>query len=114
MIPGETKHFISGSADNSLRFWDCETATTLSKYETKTAVRACGFSYSGTSIMMTTDRQMGHDCFIFIYDIREGILTDFVLSTFAKVRCGVLVFRYSGVSGTVVQKFLMFLDEFMK
>ena len=79
MIPGETKHFISGSADNSLRFWDCETATTLSKYETKTAVRACGFSYSGTSIMMTTDRQMGHDCFIFIYDIREGIFTDFVL-----------------------------------
>ena len=79
LIPGETKHFISGSADNSLRFWDCETATTLSKYETKTAVRACGFSYCGTSIMMTTDRQMGHDCFIFIYDIREGIFTDFVL-----------------------------------
>ena len=98
MVPGETKHFISGSADNSLRFWDCETATTLCKYETKTAVRACGFSYCGKMIMMTTDRQMGHDCFIFIYDIREGMFAGFVLCTFAKVKSGVSVFRGSGIS----------------
>ncbi|PFX20958.1 Eukaryotic translation initiation factor 3 subunit I [Stylophora pistillata] len=71
-VDWETKHFISGSADNSLRFWDCETATTLSKYETKTAVRACGFSYCGQKVMMTTDRQMGHDCILMLYDIREG------------------------------------------
>ncbi|KAL9980690.1 hypothetical protein ACROYT_G009309 [Oculina patagonica] len=71
-VDWETRHFISGSADNSLRFWDCETATTLSKYETKTAVRACGFSYCGSKVMMTTDRQMGHDCVLMLYDIREG------------------------------------------
>ena len=50
--------------------------------------------------MMTTDRQMGHDCFIFIYDIREGMFAGFVLCTFAKVKSGVSVFRGSGISGS--------------
>ena len=41
----------------------------LSNIETRTAVRACNFSFSGHYIMFTTDKTMGHPCEIYIYDI---------------------------------------------
>jgi translation initiation factor 3 subunit I len=41
----------------------------LSNIETRTAVRACNFSFSGNYIMFTTDKTMGHPCEIYIYDI---------------------------------------------
>lgn len=63
---------MSGSADNSMRLWDCEQGTTISRLDTSTAVRTCGFSYCGNLIMFSTDRQMGHNCHIMMVDIRQG------------------------------------------
>ena len=39
--------------------------------ETKTAVRACGFSYGGKLVMYTTDKTMGFPCEISIFDITD-------------------------------------------
>lgn len=43
----------------------------LANIETKTAVRACNFSFSGRYIMFTTDKTMGHPCEIYIYDVTD-------------------------------------------
>ncbi|EDO47524.1 predicted protein [Nematostella vectensis] len=69
----DTTQFISGGADNCLRLWDCEKGVTLSKIETKSAVRTCGFSYGGNEIMLSTDRQMGQSCRILIFDVRDNM-----------------------------------------
>ena len=70
---GESTRFLSGAAVNSLRLWDTETGITLSKFETKSAVRTCGISFCGNKVMMSTDKQMGHECKLYIFDIREGL-----------------------------------------
>ena len=41
-------------------------------FETKSAVRTCGFSYSGQILMYSTDKAMGHGCEIAFYDTRDA------------------------------------------
>ncbi|XP_060083242.1 eukaryotic translation initiation factor 3 subunit I-like [Ylistrum balloti] len=67
----DTTYVLTASADNSCKLWDCQTGKMLSTMESKTAVRTCGFSYSGNLIMYTTDKTMGHPCEIHIYDIND-------------------------------------------
>ena len=43
----------------------------LSTIEMKNGVRTCGFSYSGNMIMFTTDKTMGKNCEIHIFDARD-------------------------------------------
>jgi len=69
----ETTRVCSGSADNSLILFDCETGQALAKIGTRSAVRTCNFSYSGTMLMYSTDRQMGHQCELTVVDVRELI-----------------------------------------
>ena len=69
---GTTSKVITGSADNSLRLWDTETGTQLGKYDTRSAVRTCAFSYCGNRVMFSTDKQMGHACEVFFCDIRDS------------------------------------------
>ena len=69
---GTSTKVITGSADNSLRLWDTETGTQLGKYDTRSAVRTCAFSYCGNRIMFSTDKQMGHACEILFCDIRDS------------------------------------------
>ena len=68
---GTTSKVITGSADNTLRLWDTETGTQLGKFDTRSAVRTCAFSYCGNRIMFSTDKQMGHACEILFCDIRD-------------------------------------------
>ncbi|CAG2206532.1 eukaryotic translation initiation factor 3 subunit I-like [Mytilus edulis] len=67
----DTTKVLTASADNTCRIWDCETGKQLANIETKTAVRACNFSFSGRYIMFTTDKTMGHPCEIYIYDVTD-------------------------------------------
>ncbi|GFO34080.1 eukaryotic translation initiation factor 3 subunit i [Plakobranchus ocellatus] len=68
----DTTKVLTGAADNKCKLWDCETGKQLSSLETKTAVRTCGFSYSGNLIMYSTDKTMGFPCEIHIFDVRDG------------------------------------------
>ena len=43
----------------------------LAELTTKSAVRTCGFSYGANTIMFSTDRTMGQECTVAIYDIRD-------------------------------------------
>ena len=63
---------LTGSADNTCRLWDCETGRQISVFETKTAVRSCGFASSSELIFITTDKQMGHECEIMMFDMSAG------------------------------------------
>jgi translation initiation factor 3 subunit I len=69
-VDWETKFFLSGAADNSIRLWDVSNGVMLNKIETKSAVRTCKFSYSGNLVAYTTDKQMGQPCIINIVDTR--------------------------------------------
>ncbi|XP_074641996.1 eukaryotic translation initiation factor 3 subunit I-like [Tubulanus polymorphus] len=72
----DTTRFMSGSADNTCRIWDCETGKNLGVLNTKTAVRSCGFSYSGKMLMYTTDKTMGHPCEIHLFDTEDAYQVD--------------------------------------
>ncbi|EDL24443.1 mCG4532, partial [Mus musculus] len=43
----DTKHVLTGSADNNCCLWDCETGKQLSLLKTNSAVRTCGFDFGG-------------------------------------------------------------------
>uniref|UniRef100_A0A3P8VP74 Serine-threonine kinase receptor-associated protein n=1 Tax=Cynoglossus semilaevis TaxID=244447 RepID=A0A3P8VP74_CYNSE len=68
---GDTKNVLTGSADNSCRLWDCETGKQLALLHTNSAVRTCGFDFSGNIIMFSTDKQMGYQCFMNFFDLRD-------------------------------------------
>lgn len=70
-VDWETKHFMSGAGDNSLKIWDCETGKEVANIQSNSSVRTCNFSYSGTMAAYSTDRAMGHQCEIFIIDTRN-------------------------------------------
>lgn len=67
----DSTRVMTGSADNTCKIWDVETGKQVHSITTKTAVRTCGFSYSGQYFMYTTDRTMGHPCEIHIYDVHD-------------------------------------------
>uniref|UniRef100_A0A3P9PU38 Eukaryotic translation initiation factor 3 subunit I n=1 Tax=Poecilia reticulata TaxID=8081 RepID=A0A3P9PU38_POERE len=67
----DTKNVLTGSADNSCRLWDCETGKQLALLNTNSAVRTCGFDFSGNIIMFSTDKQMGYQCFLNFFDLRD-------------------------------------------
>uniref|UniRef100_A0A803VZU6 Serine-threonine kinase receptor-associated protein n=1 Tax=Ficedula albicollis TaxID=59894 RepID=A0A803VZU6_FICAL len=70
----DTRHVLTGSADNSCRLWDCETGKQLALVKTSSAVRTCGFDFGGNIIMFSTDKQMGYQCFVSFFDLRDPIL----------------------------------------
>ncbi|GJQ88038.1 Trip1 [Trypoxylus dichotomus] len=66
-----TTKFMSGAGDNTFRIWDCETGTEIGMMKTNSSVRTCNFSFSGNMAAFTTDKAMGHNCEIFIMDVRN-------------------------------------------
>ncbi|XP_064627003.1 eukaryotic translation initiation factor 3 subunit I-like [Lineus longissimus] len=67
----DTSKTMTGSADNTCKVWDTQTGTCVATMETRTAVRTCGFSYSGKTLMYSTDKTMGHPCEIHLYDVND-------------------------------------------
>lgn len=50
----------------------------LSEFQTKSAVRTCGLSFSGNLVMYTTDKAMSQPCEMLVYDLRdEGQMSEF-------------------------------------
>lgn len=67
-----TTRFLSGAGDNTLKIWDCETGKPIGNITTNSSVRACNFSYSANMAAYATDKAMGHQCEIFIIDVRNA------------------------------------------
>lgn len=66
-----TTRFLSGAGDNTLKVWDCETGREIGNIVTNSSVRTCNFSYSANMAAYSTDKAMGHQCEIFIIDVRN-------------------------------------------
>ena len=49
----------------------CHTGKQLALLNTSSAVRTCGFDFSGNIIMFSTDKQMGYQCFLNYFDLRD-------------------------------------------
>jgi translation initiation factor 3 subunit I len=75
-ISRDCTRVLTGSADNTCRLWDCETGRQIAVFESKTAVRSCGFNSSGQQCFVSTDKQMGHECEIMIFDVAIKGLAD--------------------------------------
>ncbi|KFQ29136.1 Eukaryotic translation initiation factor 3 subunit I, partial [Merops nubicus] len=43
----------------------------LALVKTSSAVRTCGFDFGGNIIMFSTDKQMGYQCFVSFFDLRD-------------------------------------------
>jgi hypothetical protein len=43
----------------------------LMEFPTKSAVRTCGFSFSGNLVMYSTDKAMSQPCEMLVYDLRD-------------------------------------------
>lgn len=68
----DSTKIITGAADAKLGFWDLETGVPISMINTDTAVRTCGFAFSGKYVMYSTDKSMGKQCEIKIVDVRDA------------------------------------------
>jgi len=65
----------------------------LSEFQTRSAVRTCGLSFSGNLVMYTTDKAMSQPCEMLIYDLRDdGQMSKF--SCFSTVERSVLDFAF--------------------
>ncbi|OAD52143.1 Eukaryotic translation initiation factor 3 subunit I [Eufriesea mexicana] len=67
----DTTRFLSGSGDNTLRIWDCQTGKEIGLLKAKSSVRTCSFSYSGNLAVYSTDKTFGHQCEMFIIDAKN-------------------------------------------
>jgi len=47
------------------------TGVQLSEFQTRSAVRTCGLSFSGNLVMYTTDKAMSQPCEMLVYDLRD-------------------------------------------
>ncbi|XP_015514513.1 eukaryotic translation initiation factor 3 subunit I [Neodiprion pinetum] len=69
----DTTRFLSGSGDNTLCVWDCQTGKVVGQLETNSSVRTCSFSYSGNLAVYSTDKALGYQCEMFIIDARDVV-----------------------------------------
>lgn len=70
-VSWDTCKLLTGSADNTCRLWDVQTGVQLSEFQTRSAVRTCGLSFSGNLVMYTTDKAMSQSCEMLVYDLRD-------------------------------------------
>ena len=67
---GDSTKVATGSADSTLRLWDCETGKCLNTLKTTTSVRTVLFSYSGNLILYSTDQVLKMQPEINVIDTR--------------------------------------------
>jgi len=68
----DTTRVVTGSGDQTLRIWDCETGKEMAKINTNTAVRSCCFSNCGSLVLYTTDQAMKLFPELHVIDINTG------------------------------------------
>ena len=68
MATVDSTSLLTGSADNTARLWDCELGKCLRTFESKSAVRTCGFSMFGGRLVYSTDTTMGQACELVMYE----------------------------------------------
>lgn len=52
------------------RLWNVETGTAMASIDARSSVRCCNFNYSGNQAAYSTDKAMGHNCELFVTDVR--------------------------------------------
>ncbi|XP_012286705.1 eukaryotic translation initiation factor 3 subunit I [Orussus abietinus] len=70
-VSWDTTKLMSGSGDNTLRIWDCQTGKEIGQMSTKSSVRTCSFSYSGNMAVFSTDKALGQQCEMLMIDTRN-------------------------------------------
>uniref|UniRef100_A0A1I7YEN5 Eukaryotic translation initiation factor 3 subunit I n=1 Tax=Steinernema glaseri TaxID=37863 RepID=A0A1I7YEN5_9BILA len=68
----DTTRLVSASGDNSVRIWDVETGSCISKIDTPTVARSISLSYSGNIIGFTTNKMTKNMAALRIVDMREA------------------------------------------
>uniref|UniRef100_A0A7N8X119 Eukaryotic translation initiation factor 3 subunit I n=1 Tax=Mastacembelus armatus TaxID=205130 RepID=A0A7N8X119_9TELE len=60
-----------GTSDGFVNVHVAFTGKQLALLHTNSAVRTCGFDFSGNIIMFSTDKQMGYQCYLNFFDLRD-------------------------------------------
>lgn len=50
--------------------WDVENGINVATMQARSSVRCCNFSFSGNQAAYSTDKAMGHDCELYVVDVR--------------------------------------------
>ncbi|XP_055531634.1 eukaryotic translation initiation factor 3 subunit I [Wyeomyia smithii] len=66
-----TTRLITGSGDMSTKLWDVQTGQVLGTIKCSSAARTANFSYSGNQASYSTDKAMGSNSELFIFDVRN-------------------------------------------
>jgi len=72
----DSKIFVTGAADMTLKLWDVNTGSCMTTVPAKTSVRGVNFSYCGNHIAYTTDAMMKQEGQLRIMDVREDNTTN--------------------------------------
>ena len=67
----DTKFFVSGAADNTLRLWSVQTGKCLYTWEFPTAVKRVAFNEGGDQVVCITEQRMGYQCAIRVFRINR-------------------------------------------
>ncbi|KAF8726089.1 hypothetical protein AX14_008098 [Amanita brunnescens Koide BX004] len=70
-VDAETKYFVSGAADNTLRLWSVQTGKCLYTWEFPTAVKRVAFNEEGDQVVCITEQRMGFQCAIRVFKINR-------------------------------------------
>lgn len=71
-VDWQTRRFLSGAADNSLRLWDVSNGVEIGVLQAESAIRTCVFSYSADLAVYSTDATMGLSCEMSVIDVRNA------------------------------------------
>jgi len=72
-VDSQSRFFVSGSADNTLKLWSVQTGKCLYTWEFPTAVKRVAFSEDDENIVCITEQRMGHQGAIRVFRLnRDG------------------------------------------
>ncbi|OMJ12887.1 Eukaryotic translation initiation factor 3 subunit I [Smittium culicis] len=68
-VNSDSSLLITGAADNTARLWDVKTGKELHRWDVNTAVKRVEFSPDNKYILFVTEKRMGFEGMIYIYEI---------------------------------------------
>jgi translation initiation factor 3 subunit I len=71
-VTGDSSTLASGSADNTMKLWDVGSGKLRDTLETDTGVRGVAWAMGDQLVAVLTDKTMGFQSSILIYDVRQG------------------------------------------